>query len=119
MSLVPDIVLVFKLNGVRKELHYRKISFSAWSELKAQLGFTPLTLGSAMALVDQEALGAIIWLERKQRERNLRWSEVRRDIENNDYELDYVGTIIDGVGEFDEEDEPAPEVEADPTIAAS
>ena len=66
MALAPDIVVVFECNRERKELNYRKLPFTAWSELKQQLGFTPTTLLDAVQSYDIEAFGAIIWLERKQ-----------------------------------------------------
>jgi hypothetical protein len=117
MALVPDIVFVFDLNGERKRLEYRKLPFSAWSELKASLGFTPTTLVEAMRDYDLEAFGAIIWLERKQRERMLRWVEIRRELERNDVDLEAVDVIVDGVSTL--ADYPEPEPEPDPTQAGS
>jgi hypothetical protein len=113
MSLVPDIVIIFQLDGERKQLSYRKIPFSGWSELKAALGFTPMTLGDAMISADLEAVGALIWLERKQRERDLRWPEVRRLLDREDHSLEVLGAIVDGEVVMGEDDTPGRE--PDPT----
>jgi hypothetical protein len=114
MPIVSDIVYVFKLNGERKELHYRKIPFSGWSELKSQLGFTPTTLLESLVGGDLEAVGAMIWLERKQRERMLRWNDVRRELERDEVDFEGVGMIADGQVVAGEEDEVRA---ADPTTA--
>jgi hypothetical protein len=125
MPLIPDMVLVFRLDGVRKELHFRKLPFSAWSELKAQLNFTPLSMIEAAGTVDLEAIGAIIWLERKQRERQLRWNTVRQELEHmeDSPEFQIVGVINAGRVEFGEEAEvlgsAPPADDEDPTTAAS
>ena len=122
MPLVPDIVLVFKLNDERKELHYRKVPFSAWSELKQQLGFTAGTLIGALGTVDLEAIGAVIWLERKQHERSLRWTDVRGSLERDEYDFEAVDVITDGESMNGEDDDPAPpeeDAEPDPTPAGA
>ena len=110
MALVPDVVLIFKLNDERKELNYRKLPFSAWQELKSSLGFTPMTLMDAVGQYDLEGIGALIWLERKQRERSLRWNEIRRELERDDVTFESVGVIVDGVSDITED-----EAEPDPT----
>lgn len=119
MALVPDIVFIFDLNGERKRLEYRKLPFSAWSELKAALGFTPTTLVDAMHQYDLEAYGAVIWLERKQRERMLRWVEIRRELERNDVDFEAVDVLVDGASVLFDAPEPEPEPEPDPTQADS
>ena len=117
MSMVPDVQLVFRFNGKRKVLNYRKLPFSVWSELKAQLAFTPFSLIDAAQSYDLEALGAIIWLERKQLERALRWPEVRRALEHDDVDFEFVDAIVNGEAAVGEEDEAAAEAQADPTTA--
>ena len=109
MSLVPDVVLIFKLNEERKELNYRKLPFSAWTELKASLGFTPMTLLSAVSDFDLEAIGGVIWMERKQHEKALRWNDVRRELERDDATFESVGVIVDGVTDMMEDEEAAPD----------
>ena len=94
--MVPDLVVVFKLNEETRRLDYRKVPFSAWSELKAQLKFTPMSLLQAVQEFDLEAFGAIIWLERKQRERTLGWPEVRRELERADCDFEPIDMIVDG-----------------------
>lgn len=116
MALVPDIAIVFTLNGQRKELRYRNLPFSIWSELKSQLSFTPTSLLDAVQNYDLEALGAIIWLERKQHERTLRWPEVRADLERNDADLEFLNASVDGRFILGEESN---EAEPDPTPASS
>ena len=114
MALVPDIVIAFKLDGTAKELDYRKLPFTTWQELKAALGFTPLSLLEALSAVDMEAVGAIIWLERKQHERRLAWREIVRDLDKEDHTFHLEAARVDGeVVAGDEEVVPASVV--DPT----
>lgn len=120
MSLVPDIRITFETNGQRKELSYRKLPFSAWSELKGALGFTPVSLLEAVETYDLEAFGAIIWLERKQQERQLRWVEVRRVLEKEDVDFEFVNGYFNGIAVRDEEEvPPIASDEPDPTPASS
>lgn len=119
MQMVPDIRIVFKLNGERRELAYRKLPFSVWSELKAQLRFTPISLLEAAQTFDLEAFGAIIWLERKQTERALGWQEVRRQLEHDECDFEPVDLIVNGNSITGAEDESPEEAEPDPTPASS
>jgi hypothetical protein len=120
-SLVPDIVLIFKTGEERRELHYKRLPFTAWQELKANLGFTPLSLISGIGEFDLEAVGAVIWLERKQGDRKLRWSEVRRELESDEIEFEFLVGLEDGKVIFGDEEEAEaeaahePEEELDPT----
>ena len=116
MAFVENIVLTFRVNGEEKTLSYNKLPFSAWSELKGQLNFTPRTLLAAVGDFDVEAVGALIWLERKQRERDLRWRTVAREFETGDWEFDPIRTTIDGEVVFEADDATSPtEEEPDPT----
>lgn len=116
MSLVPDVVLIFNVNGKRKELHYRKLPFSVWSELKAALAFTPTTLIDSISHSDVEAIGALIWLERKQADRKITWNDIRRELEREDVTFEALGVVIDGQTMVGEET-PTKEPDADPTGA--
>lgn len=114
--MVPDLVVVFKLNGETRRLDYRKVPFSAWSELKAQLKFTPMSLLRAVQEFDLEAFGAIIWLERKQLERKLGWPEVRRELERGDCDFEPVDAIVDGVSTVGDDESLSEEPKPDPTL---
>lgn len=115
MALAPNVVVVFEVNGQRKRLDYRKLPFSAWSELKAALSFTPVSLLEAMATFDLEAIAALVWLERKQHERGLRWHVVKDELETADIDFNPVDMIIDGRSRMG-----APtEEEPDPTVAGN
>jgi len=108
MALLPNIVIDFRVDGEDKSLSYRKVPFSAWSELKRDLKFTPLTLSNAMGEFDVEAFAAIIWLERRQHERSLSWASVRSQLQKNLLDFEIVDLRVD-----EDEEEP------DPTDAGS
>ena len=108
--MVPDIKIKFSLDGNEQTLDYRRVPFVAWRELKAAVSFTPLTLVQEMARGDLDAIGAVIWLNRKQTARKLQFAEVQRDLADvGEFEL--VDLIVKGqsqaTGEKDE-DEPDP-----------
>lgn len=73
---VTNTEIRFKLGERKLTLNYRKVPFSAWAELKRTVGFTQKTLLQGIAELDVEAVAALIWLERKQRERKLSIVEV-------------------------------------------
>lgn len=78
--MVPDIAILFELDNKSKRLDYRKVPFNAWTELKQATSFTPKTLMQAIGDFDIDALVALLWLERKQRERRLQFGEVYQDL---------------------------------------
>ncbi len=79
---VSDVVIKFKLGERQLKLDYRKIPFTKWSELKRSVDFTQRTLVSALDELDVEAIAALIWLERCQRERRLSYMDVVSEINN-------------------------------------
>lgn len=79
--LAPAIAIVFELDGEEKRLDFRKVPFSAWGELKRELGFTVASLIDALGAVDVTAYGALMWLERRQHDRSLKWATVQRELE--------------------------------------
>jgi hypothetical protein len=103
MPSVQDITFVFKLNGVQKVLRFRKIPYSTWKELKARTGFAPLSLIVALGQNDQDAALGLIWLDRTQKERSLRWTDAERDFENQQVDIDVIGFTLDGKVEFGDE----------------
>jgi hypothetical protein len=120
MALVENVEILFNLNGERKSLRYRRLPFSVWSELKAQLKFTSMSLLEAWMGGDVEAVGAIIWLERRQSERTLRWPTVRAELERDECEFEAVGAGIDCEIEYLPGFGPDPLSDsADPTQASS
>lgn len=94
-SLVPDISILFKTNGEEKRLDFQRVPFSAWSELKRDLHFTPKTLPEAMAEFDLEAFGAVIWLERRQTERTLSWASVRQQLDKGAFDFEILEVLVD------------------------
>jgi hypothetical protein len=81
---VSDTVIKFKLGERKLTLTYRKIPFMAWAELKRGPGFTQRTLVTALDDLDVEAVAALIWLERVQRERRLSYADVIGELTNAD-----------------------------------
>lgn len=97
--MVPDITVVFTLDERRLQLRFRALPIGVWSELKHALKFTPKTLLEGAQDGDIEAALAIVWLERRQRERNLSWLDVRRDVEKTSPEFEIVDLLIKGVSQ--------------------
>lgn len=116
--LIPDVQVVFVCNGQRKVLDYRAVPFSAWREVKT-VGFTPVSLGEAIGDFDVEAFAALIYLERKQRERKLTWQQFVRELDDRvpDVDMDAeFDVIVDGVSQVSGEKVDDPE---DPTSRSS
>lgn len=114
--MVPAFTIVFEVNGNEKRLNFKDVPYSAWSELKASLGFTPITVQEALGDWDLEALEALVWLERKQRERKLDLSKARREIAADPPDIHLVDILKDGKSLTGGEDESEPE--ADPTTGS-
>ena len=112
--MIPDITLIFMLDGKRLTLRFRDLPLSVWSELKRHFGFTPGTIINACTELDVEAFAAIIWLERRQHDRRLQWATVQRELEVTEVEFELIDSILDGVSTVGEDVEP---VEPDPTSA--
>lgn len=95
---VAKAQITFRLDSCRLTLDYRKVPFGAWGELKSATTFTQSTLLKALGDSDVEAVVAVIWLERKQRERKLRYADVYRELEQADDDVDFeiVKLVIDG-----------------------
>lgn len=121
MALVDDVRLEFRVNGELRTLEYRKVTFGTWADLKKMLGFTPSTLLRGVGDGDVEALGALIWLERRQRERDLNWMSVRRELEREEHSLEPLRAVVNGEVVFDvgdiAADTSSSEDEPDPTSA--
>lgn len=86
---VLDVKMVFKLGARTLTLDFRKIPFMAWGELKQATGFTQRTLIKALDDMDLDAVVAVIWLERKQRERKLRYVEVYQELQSAESDEDF------------------------------
>ena len=102
MALVPDVTIVFELSGEQKRLELKRVPFSTWQSLKRELGFTPLAFIGGLA-DDVEAIGSLIWLERRQNEPTLAWAAIRRELESADIEYRLVD-IVDNQKEVKVED---------------
>lgn len=117
---VLDATIKFTLNGRKKTLDFRQVPFKVWPALKSSTGFTQRTLVDALISQDVEAIVALIWLERTQRERRLRYIDVYQEIEasDTDDDIDIYQLIVEG-RKFGE-DEPAGEGDGeDPTTGSS
>ena len=80
------------------------------------MGFTPTSLLEAIQTFDVEAFAAIIWLDRKQNERALRWQTVRAELSRHEPEIKFVDILVEGESVGDEDE---PEEEPDPTTSGS
>lgn len=114
---VAKAKITFRLGARRLTLDYRRVPFSAWSELKTATTFTQSTLLKAIGDADLEAIVAVIWMERKQRERKLRYFDVYRELENaeEDEDFEILQLVVDGRVIIKEDDEDEPE---DPTAGS-
>lgn len=113
---VIDTKLKFKLGARELTLDYRKVPFMAWAQLKQATTFTQRTLVTALDNLDLDAIVALIWLERTQRERRLAYTDVLQELMNADEDEDFEVTdvIIKGKSVFGN-DTRTVEGEVDPT----
>jgi len=81
---VTDTKIQFKLGNRELTLDYRRVPFMKWSELKQTTTFTQRTLVTALSELDLDAIVALIWLERTQRERKLSYLDVYQEMANSD-----------------------------------
>lgn len=108
---VINCKIKFRLGQRHLTLDYRKVPFQAWGELKQATTFTQRTLVNALSDFDLDAITALIWLERKQRERRLRYLDVYQELQSatSDEEYELIDLVINGkstAGEPTDEDEP-------------
>lgn len=96
-NLVANIAIVFDLNGQRKTLRFRALPLAAWAQLYDALGLEPRTLMTRWQNGSPIVAAAMIWLERKQRERNLTWVEVERELTQHEVEFTPVDLLVDDV----------------------
>lgn len=94
--MVPDISIIFELDGKRKELNFQKLPLSAWQELKQNTGFSPKTLLDGIGDFDVEAIAGTIWLERKQRERRLSYPQAFQDINDDMPDFEPIDFVVEG-----------------------
>jgi hypothetical protein len=113
---VVDTKIQFMLGTRELTLDYRKVPFMKWAELKRATTFTQRTLMTALDNLDLDAIAALIWLERAQRERKLPFLDVYQDLQNaeSDEEFEITDVIIKGRSVFGN-DVTEIEGEVDPT----
>lgn len=104
--MVPDITIKFAVDGNEKQLRYRALPLQVWSRVKAMHGYTPTTLIAAVIDNDIDAFITLIWLERRQRERNLEYRDVESSL-TADTEVEML--------DLDDGQEKAKDEEPDPT----
>jgi hypothetical protein len=95
---VVDIKIRFKLGTRELTLDFRKVPFMKWSELKQTTTFTQRTLVSALDALDLDAIVALIWLERTQRERKLTYLDVYQEFQSatDDEDFEITDVIVKG-----------------------
>lgn len=97
---VVDTKIKFKLGARELTLDYRRVPFMKWGELKQATTFTQKTLVSALFELDLDAIVALIWLERTQRERKLSYLDVHQELSNanggDDEDFEVLDLIIKG-----------------------
>lgn len=97
---VVDTKIKFKLGARELTLDYRRVPFMKWGELKQTTTFTQKTLVSALFELDLDAIVALIWLERTQRERKLSYLDVHQELSNanggDDEDFEVLDLIIKG-----------------------
>lgn len=111
---VLNVKIKFRLGARTLTMDYRKLPFQAWGELKAATSFTQRTLIAALDQLDLDAFAAVIWLERKQRERKLRYLDVYQELSAPDYntEFEMLDVVLNdrslsgGTDEADEDGDP-------------
>lgn len=99
---VIDMKIRFKLGARELTLDYRRVPFMKWAELKQVTGFVQRTLMTALDNLDLDAIVAVIWLERVQRERKLNFADVRQELMNaeSDEDFEVTDVIVKGKSVF-------------------
>lgn len=111
---VVDVKIRFKLDTRELTLDYRRVPGMKWSELKQATTFTQRTLMTAIEALDLDAIAALIWLERTQRERKLPFVDVYQEMQNSDSDFEITDVIVKGRSVYGN-DVSEIEGEADPT----
>lgn len=91
---VIDMKVRFKLDNRELTLDFRRVPFMKWAELKQATGFVQRTIMSALEDGDLDAVMALVWLERTQRERKLNFVDVRQEIANAPEFVDFEITDV-------------------------
>lgn len=81
--MIANVSVLFTVNGQDKRLDYRKVPFFVWEQLESNHGLTISGLLPAIIDGSVRAVVALLWLERKQRERKLTYDEVRKAIDDD------------------------------------
>lgn len=112
---VVKATIKFTLNGKKKVLDFRRVPFKVWPALKNATGFTQRSLIDALIAQDVEAIVALIWLERTQRERKLRYLDVFQEVESSDDDddIEVYQLIVEGRKFGDDEPEGGGDDDAD------
>lgn len=114
MKLVPDIAVLFELDGQSHRLDYRKVPFQAWQQVK-KAGFTPMTLiDDGLANFDLDAIACVIFLDRAQSNRRASLGDVLQGLATaeDDYEFELEDVLnkgrsmLGGSDDVDVEDPP-------------
>ncbi|MDP8961492.1 MAG: hypothetical protein M3N32_07765 [Actinomycetota bacterium] len=124
--MVPDVVVVFELDGVEHKLSFQDLPLSWWSDVKAQAGFTPKTLMLALRDADVDGYVALIWLVKRQQRPAVTYGMVYDKL-TAAVQLEFKDVIRDGRSLFRDADEalddgppavPVGEEEDDPPTTA-
>jgi hypothetical protein len=118
---VVDVKIKFKLGNRELTLDYRRVPFMKWSELKQTTTFTQRTLMTALDNLDLDAIVALVWLERTQRERRLSFADVYQEFQSadNDEDFEITDVIVKGKSVYGNDlSDSEIEGEADPTAGS-
>lgn len=120
---VVKATIKFTLNGKKKVLDFRRVPFKVWPALKNATGFTQRSLIDALIAQDVEAIVALIWLERTQRERKLRYLDVFQEVESSDDDddIEVYQLIVEGrkFGDDEPEGDGDDDADEDPITGSS
>jgi hypothetical protein len=113
---VGKVKAYFRLGDRNLVLDYRKVPANGWRAIKSTTGFTQSTLIKAVLEADIDAVVALVYLERVQRERNLNYLTVQNELDAADTEFEFQALSANGntIGEI-----PGDDPGEDPTTAQS
>lgn len=121
MKMVPDIAVLFDLDGNRRRLDYRKVPFQAWSQVK-QAGFTPMTLiDQGLMQFDLDAIACVMFLDKAQSDRRASVQDTFKALmAGDDAEFELVDILEHGRSLLGGDDDPSADGdEVPPTTSGS
>lgn len=102
--MVPNIEIVFELQGRRQRLVFRDLPLRWWNDLKAQAGLTLGQLLQGLDNYDVNAIVAMVWLVRRRDKKSLSYPQVYNDLSGT-VEFELIDLIRDGESMMPQDDE--------------